>query len=742
MNKLTKYMMAAAAMLAAACTLGSCAQDEAMVNPEGDMVMINPSIQGAAITQTRATTPLSALNSGAEVVLYYNTTPATYKWGQTTGWTSTAPHYWDKLTPNYPPDYVFEAYAPYDWSTPNNSGADIVNQSTTTLYLAADLLYGICDTDTRTTQLDLVLEHKRAQLEVEVVTTEADIDLKTTTLLIKGAKVGLENTTPATDKIANVTPYRADDKSSSATATFLSILPPQVIAAGDLELEFTIKVGDLTNTYRWKNTGNALTFTAGANTKIEMTVGKTEVTASTVVVTDWVTGTPTTGAVELVITGTAGTATGDAPAFTTFELWKNNNTAGAVTYTKGADDKWTSATPFYLDDVVDTDRFHARHTPTAGDAVTGKSDILEALNVEVKGGQLALNFTHVNAKLTIALAKGTGFTPALTGAAIKLLTHDAVTLTGTATSHAFIKEPTAAGSPLAKDSKIAEITLGGKTYNATLGADLALEAGKHTTLTVTLTPTAATIAVSVTDWSTNSAAATAAITPTDANLAALPGAGVLVLKYGTETATYDWNTTALTLADGASHIYWEDITAGLAEYAFTLTFTPTAADLVTGVKDNLTGTAKVTTHGAQPNFAMTHANSQLNLTLSKGGTYSAAEWAAIVDADATTVTFTGLITPAKTGDYSYTNNMSCIFAPKAAVATTDKITVTIPAITEGTTPVAANTVEVALKNLTAALAAGTKYDITIVVNKTSVSVGTITVSPWTGLTGNGTINYD
>lgn len=533
MNKIKTYItMAAAGILAAACT-----NDDALTDIP-DVVEINPAIQGTTVVQSRATQPLATINPNAALILVYGTDKATYQLDYSGNWASDYPLYWDKLTPDGNGKYPFRAMSSIDY----DAGGSVDDQSTQAYYLEADLLG--TETDyiaDRKEELNLVLDHKMAQLVVEVIANEPDISISTITLTVKGARPGYTGTVAVTGDVDDITPFRSfvDTDPNNSKAIFLNVLPAQTIAAGALELEFTIEVGGITNTYRWKNTYNELVFTAGISSTVYLNVSKTEVTAGSVAVTDWVAG--------------------------------------------------------------------------------------------------------------------------------------------------FSQTATIVG-------------------------------------------------------------------PTDSDLSSLPKTpAVVTLKYGSLTAHYNWETKdgtnyVLTLDNvpaGNDHIYWDKITAGLAEYEFGLTFSPTAVDVVTGVKDNLSGTAKVTSHGTQPSFTITHDNSQVNVKLTKGDTYSNEEWTAITAANATTVTFTGLSTNSPCiAPYDYTEtNISHIFVPKPTITATDKITVTIPKV-EGTTPVSENTFEVKLENLLSSLAAGTKYDIEIVVNKTTVSVGKIQVSNWTELGGDGSIKYN
>lgn len=928
--------MAVAGMFAAACS-----QDDELVNM-AEQVTINPGIK-AGVVQSRATgTPLATINPAAQLLLEYGSQSTTFiynstaaKWEVKSGET---PLYWDKLTANIGSQFTFTAMAPADYS----AGGSVANQATDAAYLAADLLATTYTATSRKEVLNLELEHQLAQMAVTVTSTDADFDLNAATLVVKGAKPGYDADAVATGNAANITPLAKGDGS------FVNVLPAQTVAVGALKLEFVINVAGTANTYTWTN-ADALTFVKGESTAINLGVSKTGVTTGDVKVVDWVQANPINETIQMVVSGTPGSATGVAPEFDTFQLWKNDDEAKAITYNL-VDGAWQLAAgnaPFYLDEVASDDVFHARHTPADDqvNTVTGQKDILEARDVTVQGGQVALTFTHINAKLTVKLVKGTDFSTAidLKDAEVTLLTYSEK---ANGASHDFILAPTTINA----NTQIVSVALQGLTYKAILTNELKLETGKHTTLTVTLNPTETTVAVAVTDWTTETATGTAEVTLTPNSLDALPAvAGTLTLKCGSQTGTYVWSGTAI--SSTTTELYWENIPEA-ASYSFTLTFTPDAADAVTYEKDILEATTTVNTRGAQPSFTadnalahinakltikllegtdfnaditgatikllgfdavtligtdtskefimatttaiaagtqvatittkqglvykaitigaiafpagmntilhvmlrptvvtmtvsvtdwwkqpetgeatkvtidandlsalpgsgtlllaygttystqytwtgstlslgnnekdiywenipetnaeaftltftpdatgtpekdvlkktissythgaaltfeLVHINSQINVTLAKGGTYSDADWDAIQADNKTTVSFAGLSTSdyAPVYDYSKTE-LSAIFAPKTAIAEDDKITVSIPAI--GTT-VNANTVSIALKNYMSSLEAGKKYDITITVDKTKVSVGDIKVAEWTTITGSGEMDY-
>ena len=390
--------------------------------------------------------------------------------------------------------------------------------------------------------------------------------------------------------------------------------------------------------------------------------------------------------------------------------------------------------PFYLEDVVSTDEFIGQHIGSA-DAVTGVNDIIQTPAVTPDAsGVIALQFSHINAKLTLNLVKGATFMADLSGASVKLLSY---TPTASGASNDFILAPQTIPEGL-----IATITLAGLTYEARLSNNLTLVTGEHTTMQITLEPTAAAITVTgVTPWGAAEPVTTkAAVTLSTGSITGLPtGTGTLTLTCNGKTGTYTWNSTAITTP--ITNLYWEDIQGGGA-YNFTLTFTPTATT-PGPVKDVLEGTASVANSGygaTTPSFTLAHKNSKITVVLKNGNYTGAGEWAAITgNTNKTTVAFAGLDTYAAQ-NYDYTGSgLEAIFTPKATLADTDVITVTVPATTSPVLP--ASSIEVVLNKRIAGLQAGKAYTLEITLNKNNVAVGDIEVTEWGNITGTGDIEY-
>lgn len=692
--------MAAAGILAAACT-----QDDILVN-NADEVVINPGIQQTTVVQSRTTTPLATLNPGAEIILGYGAYEAIYVYDATaTKWVAKAgetPIYWDNLTANDGAGFQFTAMAPSDY----RAGGSVAFQNDNDLYLAADLLAATYTAAARKEVLDIELGHKMAQVVVNVASADTDFDLAGASLVIKGAKPGYDGTAAVTGDAADIEPLRT----STTGASFMAVLPVQTLAAGALKLEFVIDVPEQTgNTYTWKNTSE-LTLTAGESLAIDLNLSKTGITPGDIKVTNWKEVDPVSGEVQMVITGTPESLTGLDPEFDNFILWKNDDEANAITYTYNAtDSKWeTSDKPFFLEDLVAGDVFHARHTPADADVdpVTDEKDILEAHNVTVQGGCAALLFTHVKSKLTVVLQAGTDFNTNIDLKTAKVTPTDyRDAATGQSTSFILPADLTVDAGDL-----VASILVNEFNYEVKLPADLTLAEGEHTTLTVTMLPTGVTVAVAVKPWDDKAASADGAVTIVPNDLAALNGTnGEFLLECGTLSATYTWTNNTLALKNGSSHIYWENI-AEATDYTFKLTFTPTASDAVTTQKDVHYAESTITDRGGQPSFTLEHINAKLTIALARETDFPATIdlTKAVVKLPAYTPTATGATT-------------SFILPPTTTdiAAGTTIATITV----EGLTYNAKSTADLALN-------AGEHTTLTVTLTRTTATMA-ISVTPWT-----------
>ena len=623
---------------------------------------------------------------------------------------------------------------------------------------ATDAVTGLADVLGNTTGvavkdggIALTLEHLMARLNITVAhgtNFPESVSLEGATITLPGVKPEAEFDD------ANVTTATGDAKTLTLSAATPYIIVPQTLAAGTA-VTVNLKNG---NSYR-TTLAEAVELKQGTTNTLALTLDPTA-TAIALSVKEWETGTEASAQLALVITGTPDTPQGSAPTFTALSLQlaeapvKNfsSATSGArlgTTYAyEYADGAWKSTNPIYLDELPATAVVYANvyNTDAEGadilDEVTGLKDALVAGPVAIKGGAAAIEFRHALAQLTVKTAKGAGFTPDLAGATVTtpalaksarmntdadgLLYFAAGTETTTYTiadeeAHLVVPQTIAAGSVFSV--KLSN----GNTYEAALAEAVTLEAGKNTTLTLTLKPTAAGIKTTVTDWGTAAASAEvklAGITDGTVSITAAEG-DRLTIAYGTDlTATYTY--TAGAWASNAP-LYWDDI----AKNTFTGTFSAEYifATKTTPVEDKLTGTLTGATYGSELSFTLSHTTAKMSFTFKGDG-------ASITDAEVAAFTKTIAL-----GSETYTiADAAMHFAPQTL---TDANVITLTRSNGNTYTVKLSE----LMNGTAALFTGGKveagkhYAITLTVSETSVGIKA-EIADWTTVNGSGSMTPD
>lgn len=469
-----------------------------------------------------------------------------------------------------------------------------------------------------------------------------------------------------------LTPYT--DGTGNAKS-FRFIAPAQTLTAGALTLRFTLTIGGTAHSYTYTSTGQEMNLTVGAITLLTITASRTTATLAGVSVTDWSTPAAITGTVGITISGSADTPTGSAPAFSTMKMWKGKEDftaasggsapgtrvpsepdkteapAGAHLYNRSSS-SWTDAspTPFYVDDVASADRFYALAENTGPDgstaihdAQTGLKDPVAAGPTPMNGGAVALTYSHLLAKLRITLTASGNFGANLAGATISspamlpgytlsYSTGDAITATGTPDEYRGLSAGTdyiVAPQTVSGDFTVA---LGnGNTYTATLSSPLMLEAGKITTLALTLNLTQTTIKVAVTDWGTGSTAnetitigdinSTGGISESDGSFTPATGDKLDIADAGSSaTGTYTYGGSSWT---STAPLYWDALNPSGSPYTFNALFTPVAGtDTDAGlVKDYQGGKASDVTFGNELSFSLSHLMAQVSVTVKPGEGY-------------------------------------------------------------------------------------------------------------------------
>lgn len=471
-----------------------------------------------------------------------------------------------------------------------------------------------------------------------------------------------------------LTPY-TDGTGDAKSFRFIS--PAQTLTAGALTLRFTLTIGGTAHSYTYTSTGQEMNLTAGAITLLTITASRTTATLAGVSMTDWSTPTTITGTVGITITGSADTPTGSAPAFSTMKMWKGKEDftaasggsapgtrvpsepdkteapAGAHLYNRNSS-SWTDAspTPFYVDDVASADRFYALAENTGSDGSTAIHDAKTRLKDPVaagptpmNGGAVALTYSHLLAKLRITLTANDNFDANLAGATISspemlpgytlsYSTGNAITATATGTPDKYRGLSTGTDYIVVPQTVSGDFTVAlgnGNTYTATLSSPLMLEAGKITTLALTLNLTQTTIKVAVTDWGTGSTAnetitigdinSTGGISESDGSFTPATGDKLDIADAGSSaTGTYTYGGSSWT---STAPLYWDALNPSGSPYTFNALFTPVAGtDTDAGlVKDYQGGKASDVTFGNELSFSLSHLMAQVSVTVKPGEGY-------------------------------------------------------------------------------------------------------------------------
>ncbi|NDV59443.1 fimbrillin family protein [Bacteroides sp. 519] len=405
-----------------------------------------------------------------------------------------------------------------------------------------------------------------------------------------------------------------------------------------------------------------------------------------------------------------------APEVESFTLYKNygTDTQEAVDYTYNADvQKWDATpAPYYLEDIKEDDTFMAIHTPgnDQADQVTGVKDMLQSQPVNITDGRIVLAFEHLNARLTVKLARGAGMDEYvdLNTATIKLLGH-----TFEGTPQTLFVEP----------ATIGEINIAIADTNFTIeDAKITLKAGTDNIVTIILKVQSdkamAAVEATVKPWQTGveeDLEAINFIVPTDPTTGAPEVENFVLYKNkGTAnetSATYTYNSNTQKWDANPAPFYVDDITA---DDTFMAIHTP-EADPITGIADVLETAEPVKLTNGVINLAFIHANSQLVFNLIAGTGFTA-------DLTTAKVALHGFGTTA----YTATGN-SIFIVEKGTLATTGtyKVVITL----EGKTYECDFSAKLAGKELVA----NTSYIFNVTLNPTAVSVGEVVVSDW--LTG-------
>lgn len=478
----------------------------------------------------------------------------------------------------------------------------------------------------------------------------------------------------------------------ASTANYIAVVPPQT---GSLTFTFTI------GGKQYTQVAKTLDLKSGQSTQFMFTARKSGVELSGIKLTDWIANKPVTADITVTLDGTAsgaGEGTDFTPADgTEMNIWKKSSDAetdraSAHLYTKSGS-AWTTLNPIYVDDTdLAADRFYATIANGTADAKTKVTDLIGAGPAQMGAGKLNFGFTHLMAQLAVNVKKAADFptdidlssatisTPNLKpDYTLSYAAADPNVLTVVATGAETIYNGLATGvitnasagnttegetpylvvpQTLGANARFI-LTVGDKTYIATLADGITLEAGKKNVLTLTLHPTGVTIdGISLKDWTTKNTDGdgsvdgvtnvTTALTDVDQAgtlhlIATTDGSTLAANGHGIYPVTYDAGTSkaAINTATGTGYqpILWDHLAAlsngQPATYVYRALFVPTAYrhgakadDKNHHELDYLTATSAATAWGTAPKFSetdtkLTHALAQLTVVLANtDGTFT------------------------------------------------------------------------------------------------------------------------
>ncbi len=653
--------------------------------------------------------------------------------------------------------------------------------------------------------VSLAFSHKLVKLVITVSREAfaADVDLNGATVVLQGtataARWSLTEEKLITDEAskADISLPMTYDATASARGTAASqalpgrlsgtaIVLPTAADAG-VKLVITTAAGQVFDAPL--SAGTALV--PGTVNTLHVHLRKTEATISATV-TDWTTGvTADLKSLEMEVTATDGTEAG----INALTLWTAATPASKAEYTfDNATAKWSSPTPFYLENLTADATFFARTEMTATpDPVSGLSDVLGNITpATLHDGGIALKLEHLYARLNIALLKGETF-PAGTNPGGAMLTLDglkrgtdindenvvtardddtngdgvidandatACTLTlDDAGNASFIAPPQElpAGTALTVKLNAATGSTAADTYTTVLAEALTLKSGTIATLNLTLNPTKLGISATVTDWTTGITAdqsiridgLTDGSGKDEINLTATEG-DQLRLTYlaegaapgstsGDIAATYLYTSAAWTCA---APLYWDALPQTGTPCTFAALFTPAAPPAGHNERDYFSGTA-LTPFGTSPAFVLKHSLARIELLLT-ATEFTAAELAAVqvsldavrplatIGPDGATTTDANTTRPRTLSVDKAGERFSLILAPQSFGTGSRLATITLAGHTYGVaTP-------------TGMKAEGGKTTVLkIVLGKSAVSGITVSTTDWvTGETHTGDAGYD
>jgi len=475
---------------------------------------------------------------------------------------------------------------------------------------------------------------------------------------------------------------------------------------------------------------------SGKEARITIRLDFTQPTIEAEIV-DWITGTE---AEIPALTIAVPPGPSGQPAVQAFGLWRTADDTDVRTYAWNDDaGKWTATpAPFYIEHLTVGEIFQAEHHyEDYTDPVTGIDDMLTASATLESNYTLNLDFTHVNALFSLEIKPQILTEADWKAATVKPAINNPGENTATGSlKYSFIVTP---GIVVPTGELLATIVAKGITYEVRAASTITFTRATDTQVSVIIEGTQPGINVEVIPWTTTGGSGSIEITDVTkgTDLSALPGDGdVTITPDGRSTVEYRYENGILT-AQGRP-LYWEDFvkyeanTTTLKNYNFSFHYEP---DDATGIdKDILREESKSITWGNSLSFSnLLHENTEIIVVLKKGSSFQDANW------NDATVTLTGF-----DGKPSYTMRKKSIgteLEMNPVVVTKDQasagkfVNLTLNGVDYKAEIGGVN-------NIPTTLLGGKSYKLTLMLEKTAIGVGSVTIEDFEEVPGTGGIEYN
>lgn len=781
--------------LIAIILLAGCNSSDSVFGGDSECVLIDANVDRVL---TRATVAESAYTDQiGSVMLYHdnvnNTQNCEFRYDGST-WNPTSPVFWQDMTKTKLSDgnsyFLYYAVAPYPL-TDAASGKVYEDQSHSPAAGAlsdltkSDLLMSYVKCPKRISKIPVPLRHVMSQVQI-ILNTDNGYDsvpksvLASSDVVIDGLQTEYSlDYSSSTDSLpanakgkgvakTNLLPYH-----DVAVGDYRFITPPQQLPSAGMKVTISYMMNGTKYTYAWRNT-NPIAFKQGAITQINLRVTKSGIAFGVVSLAAWSTPTILSGTAAIVLD--EGQSSSDVNSMRIW-LGENNETDKVV---NGRDYMYNSSswevadgqTPFYIETILNTDKFFAISRPdnSEADKYTNIRDVLSTSTVgehmDQATGRLSLAFNHLNSQMKIALKRGDGLSSRidLSTAKVQVVDYsDSQSFSGVNTTVDETVKKTSAEIPVVAAEAGADIesctpsvifmaqkfgstakikvTTSERTYLTSI-ADLVLGAGKCDSITLVVNGSSILPgSITVKDWEKVSANYQMVIdglstTTATGNMTPKTGDSLTVI-YSSDTAYYrfdgsEWKSPA--------PIYWDDMPLAknvANKYPFNVTYKMYGSYNYTDFGPEVmvyAGDASIG-FGEMLNVDIAPQMSQLTIHLKKGVGYEKYTDQQFLDLLVSKKLVLKINGQAKK-EFDFVDGKSYIFAPQTF--TNDDI-ITLELADGNSYTINFSKVKYSGVPWTE-LKKGISYDLTLSVDKTALKTNLNAVG-WTVITGEGTFGY-